>query len=490
LLYNSFQFLFGFLPLTLLLYFTAARFSHRLANILLVIASLVFYAWWDWHNLFVIAASILFNYTIGVSLVRRAADSVYPSPGSSLVSAGWGEGFQSKRFLFLSLGVAANLAALAYFKYANFLRANFSSLTHHPFTHLNIALPLGISFFTFTQIAFLVDAYRGQARELGFIRYSLFVLFFPHLIAGPIVHHAQLMPQFATPESKRWIPSNLHIGIAFITLGLCKKVLIADTCAPYADAVFANANNLGPLDAWRGALLYTLQIYFDFSGYCDIAIGLAMLFSIRLPDNFNSPYQAASIIDFWRRWHMTLSRFLRDYLYIPLGGNRHGEPRRQLNLFITMLLGGIWHGANWTFALWGAYHAVLLILNHAWSRGPMKIPLALSRATTFVAVVVGWVIFRAPTLRAAASYLKSLFALNGNSTDLILEPRKLIPQSIAIAILIAAVNVLPNTKQWIESRPLNTLRAVLLGILFFLCLLTMRDAHLHHAPQPFIYFNF
>ena len=248
--------------------------------------------------------------------------------------------------------------------------------------------------------------------------------------------------------------------------------------------------NLAALDAWRGALLYTLQIYFDFSGYCDMAIGLAMLFNIRLPDNFNSPYQAASIIDFWRRWHITLSHFLRDYLYIPLGGNRRGELRRQLNVFLTMLLGGIWHGANWTFALWGVYHGVLLIVNHAWTRSAPIIPRALSRSATFLAVVAGWVLFRSSNLHSAITYLASLFGLGGRSTELMLEPRKLITQTILLALLIVGVNVLPNTKQWIESRPLTTSRAILLGVLFFVCLMVMRDALLQHAPQPFIYFNF
>jgi D-alanyl-lipoteichoic acid acyltransferase DltB (MBOAT superfamily) len=476
LLYNSFEFLFVFLPICLLVYFATAKASRGLANVALCVGSFYFYAWkkdWslDWWLLAIISISILFNYTIG-RLLREQRIT-----GGHAYAA-------------LTVGVVANLSTLAYFKYANFALWNWAALTGRAFHPLAITLPLGISFFTFTQIAFLVDAYRGKARELGFARYCLFVAFFPHLIAGPIVHHSELMPQFAAAGAKRWLPPNVHIGIAFLTLGLCKKVIIADTCAPWADKVFNAPGYMACVDAWRGAIAYTMQLYFDFSGYSDMAIGLAMMFNVRLPDNFNSPYKSVSIIDFWRRWHMTLSRFLRDYLYIPLGGNRKGEGRRQLNLMITMLLGGIWHGAGWNFAAWGSYHGALLTVNHAWEKRGTPLPTPIARLLTFLAAVVGWVMFRASSLPAAGRLLRSMAGL-GPKTAAAARPFGVVSgQLIVLVLLLLLANLAPNTKQYIESRPLGRGRAVGLALLFFLCLLWMHDALLTHAPQPFIYFQF
>jgi alginate O-acetyltransferase complex protein AlgI len=474
-LYNSFSFIFGFLPVCLLLYFGCARLSHGLANAVLAAMSLVFYGMWDWRdgrwewrNLLLIVGSILLNFAAG-AVIRR---------------------YRSRTAL--AAAVAANLAVLGYFKYANFALFNLAALTGRPFEPWAIVLPLGISFFTFTQIAFLVDAYRGRAGELNLWRYTLFVTFFPHLIAGPIVHHAQLMPQFAVPGSKRWTPTNVHIGLAFFTLGLFKKVGIADACAPWANEVFDTRGAVSFLDAWRGALAWTMQLYFDFSGYSDMAIGLAMLFNVRLPDNFDAPYRADSIAEFWRRWHMTLSRFLRDYLYIPLGGNRKGEGRRHVNLFVTMLLGGIWHGAGWTYVIWGAYHGVLLVANHAWRRfivGPM--PVIPARALTFLAVVAGWVVFRAPDTGKAFTMLGNMVGLGGSVTLPHLTAGDVTRWHWAfLAVLLVFVNVAPTTKQWVESGTLGTRRAVALGTLLFACLFLMRTAFLRNAPSQFIYFQF
>jgi alginate O-acetyltransferase complex protein AlgI len=501
LLYNSFQFLFIFLPACLLIYFVAARVSGRLASALLMAMSFVFYAWdyvvtvanrlWVWlghvalqttstdlqaadslRNLRVIAFSIVFNFGLGLLLRRRA---------------------RGDRFAYavLCVGVIGNVLALGYFKYANFLLENFAALMGHSATHLNIILPLGISFFTFTQIAFLVDAYRGKAKELGFFRYGLFVAFFPHLIAGPIVHHSELMPQFASKGAKRWNWSNVNIGIAFLSLGLFKKIIIADACAPWANQVFDAVGPFPAEFAWRGAIAYTMQLYFDFSGYSDMAIGLAMLFNIRLPDNFDSPYKSVSIVDFWRRWHMTLSRFLRDYLYIPLGGNRKGEPRRQVNLILTMLIGGIWHGAGWTFAVWGLYHGVLLMVNHTWARTKISLPALIYRPLTFVAVVAGWVVFRSKDLRTAGSVLRSMAACGPRpSSAFAVDPAALQWQWGVLILLLLLVNFAPTTKEWVEAKPLGHRRAVLLAVFFFVCLLWMHNAALTNAPQPFIYFNF
>jgi D-alanyl-lipoteichoic acid acyltransferase DltB (MBOAT superfamily) len=470
-LYNSLQFLFVFLPVCLLLYFLIARFSGRMANAVLAGMSFIFYAWWNPRDLVIIAASILMNYALGLILRGRPT------------------GARHARVV-LTIGIAANLLALAYFKYANFLLYNVDALSGRHFSPLHIVLPLGISFFTFTQIAFLVDAYQGKARELGFFRYCLFVAFFPHLIAGPIVHHSELMPQFGTKGAKRWTPTNVDIGIAFLSLGLLKKVILADSCAPWADQVFNAARSVSFFDAWRGAIAYTLQLYFDFSGYSDMAIGLAMMFNIRLPDNFDSPYKAVSIVDFWRRWHMTLSRFLRDYLYIPLGGNRKGEARRRLNLLITMLLGGIWHGAGWTFAIWGAYHGLLLTLNHLWFNRHRSLPLPMARLLTFLAVIVGWVFFRSRDLPTAADRLRSMAAIGPAHLPTLFSMSQLRLQAILLTVLLLVVNFAPNTKQWVEARPLTIRRAILLGVIFFFCVLWIHDAYVSKEPQPFIYFQF
>ena len=524
-LYNSFQFLFVFLPLCLLFYFAAGRIAGWLANVVLAAMSFIFYAWWDPRNLIIIAVSILVNYALGLLLrARKTAALAQESDrslhatatlavgradaGAALLTidpAGGGRGNGDGEAIaaqaagadrlpaaraILAGGVALNLAALAYFKYANFALANFAALTHRPFHPLAIALPLGISFFTFTQIAFLVDAYEGKARELGFFRYCLFVAFFPHLIAGPIVHHSELMPQFATRRAKRWTQPNVDIGLAFLTLGLFKKVIFADSCARWADAVFDAGHGVSCGDAWRGAIAYAMQLYFDFSGYSDMAIGLAMMFNVRLPDNFDSPYKAVSIVDFWRRWHITLSRFLRDYLYIPLGGNRKGEGRRQVNLILTMLLGGIWHGAGWTYAAWGLYHGVLLMVNHAWFGFKRPLPSVIARPLTFLAVLVGWVLFRAKDLPLAGQRLANMVGRGDAAAASLFSTADGQWQLAMLALLLLLVNFAPNTKQWIESRPLSLLRGIILGILFFICVLWMREAYLSHTPSPFIYFQF
>lgn len=485
-LYNSFPFLLGFLPLCLLLYFVFARMGRYIGTVVLVVMSLAFYAWWDWGgqieqwmhwsaaipaggadrrthwDLPILLASILFNYAIGVSLRR---------------------GGKSREML--AIGVTGNLALLGYFKYANFVMWNLSAITGGPFTPWTIVLPLGISFFTFTQIAFLVDAWRGEAGELDFARYGLFVTFFPHLIAGPIVHHRELMPQFASEQARWWNARNVSLGIAFFSLGLFKKVAIADTLAPWANEVFGAA---GPVDlgfAWRGALAYTMQLYFDFSGYSDMAIGLGLMFNVRLPDNFDAPYRAVSIADFWRRWHITLSRFLRDYLYIPLGGNRRGEPRRLFNLFVTMLLGGLWHGAGWTFVAWGGYHGVLLAINRFWITRRIPFPAITGRPLTFLAVVAGWVLFRADSISRAGSLLASMAGIHGTAPH-----KDLQTQFVALAILLGFVNFAPTTKQWVEGRTLNVGRAMVVATILFIALLCMRTSLLTHRPSEFLYFQF
>ncbi len=326
-------------------------------------------------------------------------------------------------------GIAVNLALLGYFKYAGFILGSLGTLVDT--TPLaNIILPLGISFFTFQQIAYLVDLMRGAPVERDIVSYTLFVSFFPHLIAGPLVHHAEMIPQFKRNRTVR-SPVLFARGLAMFAAGLFKKVVIADCLAQFSTPVFAHLDGGGSVTmswAWLAAMAYTLQIYFDFSGYSDMALGLGLLFGIRLPVNFRSPYKAQSIIDFWRRWHITLSRFLREYLYIPLGGNRRGPARRYVNLLVTMLLGGLWHGAGWNFVIWGGLHGGCLAVNHLWrgwraEKAPetiCRLKAAASKVlcwlTTFLVVVLAWVFFRAVTLAGAWQMLRGLFGSVPDST--------------------------------------------------------------------------
>lgn len=408
-LFNSFGFILVFLPVTVAGFFVLARFSHRLAAGWLTIASFFFYGWWNPAYVVLLAVSISFNYAFGILIVRTAAGSQ-----------------TTERKRLLTLAILGNLLLLGYFKYANFFVNTANSVAGTHWSLGEIILPLGISFFTFTQIAFLVDTYQGKVKEYNFVHYALFVTYFPHLIAGPVLHHKEMMPQFGTPETYRPTYENFEVGLTIFSIGLFKKVILADGIAAYASPVFAAAERgdaLTLFDAWGGVLAYSLQLYFDFSGYSDMAIGLSRIFGIVLPLNFNSPYKAVNIIDFWRRWHMTLSRFLRDYLYIALGGNRKGTTRRYLNLGLTMFLGGLWHGAGWTFAAWGMLHGLYLMINYAWQALRRALGHDLSRSTrlgrgvaqslTLLAVIAGWVFFRASSFEAAMRLIESMAGLNG-----------------------------------------------------------------------------
>ncbi len=394
-LFNSFSFLCFYLPIVFIGFYWLGKRSEILAATWLGLASLFFYAWWDYRYLPLLLASIIFNYLCG----WRIAES------GSLAKKRW-----------LIMSVVCNLVLLGYYKYAVFFVSAFSGITGNPVSITEIALPIGISFFTFTQIAFLVDTYQGKVKEYRFIHYLLFVTYFPHLIAGPVLHHKEMMPQFADSKNYRLSALNVAVGLSIFIIGLAKKVLIADNIAPYANDLFNNPQAPSLLVAWGGVLAYTFQIYFDFSGYSDMAIGLSRLFGVRLPLNFNSPYKSTSIIEFWRRWHMTLSRFLRDYLYIGLGGNRYGVVRRYANLMITMLLGGLWHGAGWTFVFWGGLHGTYLVVNHAWLAMANKLDFPLDRpswkiagtAITFISVCFSWVFFRSADLNAAEQIINGL----------------------------------------------------------------------------------
>lgn len=393
-LFNSYAFIFAFLPVTFAVYFLIPKFGKwggvRAGTLWLSFASLVFYGYWDIRYVPLLSGSICWNFAIGRFIESKP----------------------SKRKLLLTSGIIVNLLLLGYYKYTAFFIENLDAATGLSYDIPHIILPLGISFFTFTQTAYIIDAYRGETKGYSFITYLMFVTIFPHLIAGPIINHRGMIPQFMRKENLHLNWRNLSIGLALFSVGLFKKVVIADSIAPWADEIFANASNLSFIEAWIGAIGYTFQLYFDFSGYSEMAIGLGLMFNLKFPVNFNSPYQSSSMIDFWRRWHMTLGLWVKDYLYIPMGGNRHGELKKMRNLLVSMLIIGLWHGAGWTFVLWGGLHGVLLTLNHQWRRLKISIPIPLARTMTFIAVMCLWVFFRADSVTDALSVLRSMLDIS------------------------------------------------------------------------------
>jgi alginate O-acetyltransferase complex protein AlgI len=393
-LFNSYSFIVIFLPVAVVVFFFLSKAKLTTGSkIWLILVSLFFYGWWNAADLRIIAGSILVNFAAGVMLAKIKTSRM-------------------KKIILLS-GIAVNLSALAYYKYYNFFISNINSIADLHLKLVAMSLPLGISFFTFTQIAFLVDAYRNQVQEYDFINYSLFVTFFPHLLAGPIIHHKEMMPQFDRLRNKIINYDNLSRGLLLFAIGLFKKVMIADSFAVWANAGFKNPSALNFLESWATSLSYSLQLYYDFSGYTDMAIGAALFFNIRLPANFNSPYRASDIQDFWRRWHITLSRFLREYVYIPLGGNRRSEGRTLSNLLVTFLLGGIWHGAGWTFLVWGALHGLAIIVHRLWLKYGLALNNVVGWFITFNFVNITWIFFRANSFTDAFSLLKGMMGMRG-----------------------------------------------------------------------------
>ena len=443
-LFHTYLFICGFLPATLLAYFVSARINRRLPIFVLIIASLAFYAYWKPVLVFLLIGSILFNYCVGLFLS--------------------GDRPQAHRRAGIIAAITVDLGLLAFFKYANFFLGTLEALGGIGPATLNIVLPIGISFYTFTQIAYLVDSYKREVEERSFSSYVLFVTFFPHLIAGPVLHHKEMMPQFANQATYRFDWLKITLGLLLFAIGLWKKVVFADSVAPWSNEIFSAAAKGASPDlwsAWGGALAYTLQIYFDFSGYSDMAVGLGLMFGIKLPINFDSPYRSVSIVDFWRRWHMTLSRFLRDYLYIPLGGNRHGAFARYRNLFLTMLLGGLWHGASWMFVAWGALHGLYLVIAHLWSAAGLKLSRLFGRtlapyvgwALTLFAVVAAWVFFRATTLTGAIAMFRGMAGLNGvnpaNLSAFFADPRL---WGVGSPLLLALVAIASPNSMWLVAR--------------------------------------
>nr|WP_236613301.1 MBOAT family O-acyltransferase [Chrysiogenes arsenatis] len=396
---------------------------------------------------------------------------------------------------------------LGYFKYTDFLLENFNGIFDADIPLPHIVLPLAISFFTFQQIAYLVDSYQGQTKEYNLLTYMLFVTFFPQLIAGPIVHHKEMMPQFASRWNLVKNYRNIALGLFVFSMGLFKKVVIADTFAVWATAGFDTATTLNFFSAWATSLSYTFQLYFDFSGYTDMAIGAALLFNIKLPMNFNSPYKACDIQDFWRRWHMTLSRFLRDYLYIPLGGNRVGKYRNYLNLFAVFLLGGIWHGAGWTFVAWGALHGIALIIHRIWQEAGLRMNQYLAWFITFNFVNIAWVFFRAREWEDAFKVLRGMVGLDGVMLPVMFQFKFqfLTPYGVTfgkwlgaingdtlltpllILIMVIATLGLKNSNQYLlQGAKLRTYFFGIAGTMAMLALWVMSQA----GKSEFLYFNF
>ncbi|MBX2895928.1 MAG: MBOAT family protein [Cyclobacteriaceae bacterium] len=459
-LFSSPEFIFIFLPVTLCVYFIVSKqLSFVYAKIWLLLASLFFYAYWHPANVLIIIVSAVFNFYISRTLLSSRSKFV------------------------LVAGIIANLGVLGYYKYADFFLVNINTLIDKPFSLLHVALPLGISFFTFQQIAFLVDTYNKKVQNFSFSDYCLFVTFFPQLVAGPIVHHSEMMPQFANPTNQVLNLNNVAKGLFVFNMGLAKKLIVADSLSGIVAQGYKNAEVLSVVQAWITSVFYSMQLYFDFSGYSDMAIGLGLLFNIHIPINFNSPYKAENIQDFWRRWHITLSTFLRDYVYIPLGGSKDGEQKTYRNLLFTFLIGGIWHGAGWTFIIWGGLHGVALGLHRFFSKFRFQLPKFISILITFLFVNVTWVFFRADGWQTATNLLSAMAGLNFSNTSFVL-----INDFYSLPVWIAAVILLfgRNTNQIASGFNFSINYGWRLMILIILNLLYLNST----ISQEFLYFDF
>jgi alginate O-acetyltransferase complex protein AlgI len=474
-LFNSYVFLGIFLPCALLLVITVQQARSAEALLITVLfLSAIFYCYSSWQFFLLLIFSISVNYALSASLPSR---------------------------VFVTVGIIFNLSLLAFFKYAGFLGRELQN-AGLDVPIVSIGLPLAISFYTFKQISFLLDVNASRVTRPPLLQYASYVTFFPHLIAGPIVRFSEISGRLSRELPFRITTTGFKLGFIFLSFGLAKKVAVADTLARNADYGFQSLAAISTLEAWVALLSFSLQIYFDFSGYSDIAIGLALMFGIRLPDNFRSPYRATNVSDFWRRWHISLSRFLRDYLYLPLGGNRRGRLRTVVNLFVVMGLGGLWHGANWTFLIWGLLHGVYLSIYRLWQTTHFRLPAALAWALTFSGVTLAWVFFRSPDFSHAMLFLNRMF----DSQALILPPRleaiagglsifqgarfgdtkiATLTDWLIIGLALAAVLTMPSTKSIAIISRGRALWAVACGFLLGVSTILLLE-----KPSVFIYFNF
>ncbi len=476
-LFNSYIYIFLFLPITLIIYYILNKFKLiKLSKGWLILASLFFYSYWKLDYLPLILFSMVFNYSIGSTLLNDVNLKI------------------NKKFV-VGFGIIGNVLLLGYFKYFNFLLDNLNALMYTEFNYMKIVLPLAISFFTFQQIAYLVDSYKGETKEYDFLNYALFVTFFPQLIAGPIVHHREMMPQFAKLRNKIFSHKNLAMGIFLFSIGLFKKVVLADNLSTFVAEGFLFVDQLNFFESWLTIISYAMQIYFDFSGYTDMALGVGMMFNIFLPQNFNSPYKAVSIQDFWRRWHMTLSRFLKNYVYIPLGGNRICELKIFRNLFATFLLGGLWHGANWTFVVWGALHGFATVVHRLWEKTKIKMPNFLGVIITFLFVCFTWAFFRADSFDTGWQMTKNMIGVNGFQPPQIyhghlrlehIHTLSFTDLTNVLYIIILSFGLLfaMNSTQIVQKFKPNKWNAIFTSILLLIGVSTIGQ------PSEFLYFNF
>ena len=461
-LFNSYEFIFAFLPLTFFIYFYLNKKRlTKASKAFLVFSSLFFYSWWNIIYLPLIVGSMLFNYIVGKVLIKDNEQK-------------W-----VNRKIFLTIGITANITLLSYFKYTDFFITNLNVVASSNVPLLNLVLPLAISFFTFQQIAYLVDSYLRKIHEHNLINYAIFISFFPQLIAGPIVHHKEMIPQFSTTKNKIIQYRNIAIGLFIFAIGLFKKVVIADTFAFWANNGFQNPAVLTTLEAWATTLAYTFQIYFDFSGYTDMAIGAALLFNIKLPINFHSPYKATNIQTFWKHWHITLSQFLKDYLYIPLGGNRQGEWRTFSNMIGIFIVGGLWHGPSWTFVFWGLLHGIALIVYKLWKQYGFKMNIILAWLLTFNFINLSWIFFRAESFDDALILIILMTSLHNLE---MINPIWIFSLFLGLFIIL----FFKNSTEQIKTIKINTLLALLTGLLYTISLLVMEI----RETSEFLYFQF
>ena len=458
--------------------------GQSLKKIWLFIASIIFYSYGCIEGLPILAFSIIFNYFIGNKIKKT-------------------EGKKKKRIFIFA--VIINLLILVFFKYTTFLINSINGVAGTDFNFTNIILPLGISFYTFTQLAYIIDVYKGFKENYSILDYSLFVMIFPSVTSGPITNHKEMIPQFSKKSKLNF--ENIAIGLSLFIIGLFKKVIIADGIAPWVNEVFANTESISFLEAWIGALGYTFELFFDFSGYSDMAIGIGKIFNLDFPINFDSPYQSNSITEFWRRWHISLSTWIKNYIYIPLGGNRKGEVKKYRNLLITMTLCGIWHGAGWNFVFWGALHGIYQIINNLWKKTKIKIPKIVGRILTFFSVMVGWIFFRAETFKDGINVFKKLFDFNniiigkqnindfgflekfGIKFDNIVSSFSIPKVAAIIMLILIVVMFIPSSQKIVDKFFKNNKRsaifAIVLGIIAVFVLF-----NLEKSQSTFIYYNF
>lgn len=494
-LFNSYEFVLLFLPIVIgVFYFLNHRGWYKISKLFILAVSLFFYGYFDWSNLYIIVFSIIFNFVLSRLILFFRKRSTHGN-------------FDSKyRLLNISLvciGVVVNIGSIIYYKYYAFIAENINYVFGTNFVVARLILPIGISFYTFQQISYLIDSYTGKAPKYALLDYALFVTYFPNLTAGPIVLHNELVPQFTDSEKKYFNNLNFSQGLYAFTFGLAKKVLLADRFAKIADWGFSSINTLGFTNSWLVMLAYTLQIYFDFSGYSDMATGIGKMMNIDLPMNFNSPYKACNLSDFWKRWHMTLTRFFRTYLYFPLGGNRRGVARTYLNVLIVFLVSGLWHGANWTFVVWGAVHGIASILTKRFRSSIARWHPAFQWFSTFVFVSFAWVLFRSESISAALVFYKQLLGMKMytvNST--VLEAFRFPEFSlfnripiigkyfysnmtfIVIFLALLAVMNMKNTNERIVDFKPNIFRSLITAMLLFWCVISLSGV------TTFLYWNF